>query len=374
MDELQHLGASNIKAGYKAVRFEADTATAYGLHLRLRTASRLLWILEEFPIFNADNLQKQASRLPWDQWIPEDATYAIEGVPAERGKGVLGATEISKCVRLGLTKVFQEKVGVIPKVDVRDPEIQLVAYVRQRFCTISIDSTRHLLHMRGYRIEGHPSPIRETLAASILKLAGYDGTQTLADPMCGSGTFPIEAALEAKGIGSTRNLSTPPLAYVPGFDQAIWDSVRKEVFAKKESKAASIYASDIDSAFVSLARKSAAKAGVENMIQFKTMDFFGSSAPEPKGLLIANLPYGERLEAETDLVKFYQDIGDTLKHGWKGWRAALLAGREAPYKFIGLKPSRKIDLLNGSIPVKLLIFDLYEGTRRGKGSDSTPQE
>jgi putative N6-adenine-specific DNA methylase len=232
---------------------------------------------------------------------------------------------------------------------------------------LSLD-TGNRCHKRGYREQGHPAPLKETLAAAILTLAGYDGTQPFLDPMCGSGTLAIEAAMMAvnKAPQIHRKKGEFHFEWLKGFDRELWRTTQERVRAEKRGvPLAPVIASDIDPRYVSMARKSALKARVEKYMTFRTCRFQDVEPPAERGMLVTNLPYGDRIgSSEGDIRNLYEEVGDTLKQKFSGWQAAILAAAASPYKSIGLKPTRTISLMNGSIPCKLLLFELYAGSRR----------
>ncbi|MEY4631265.1 MAG: hypothetical protein RIQ81_1385 [Pseudomonadota bacterium] len=373
--ELKALGASKIDLRYRAVACTLpDLETFYEIHLKLRTASRIFRVVKEFAAHDEKMLGDQARRIRWSEWFTPERTFIVEGVPADRGPGVMGSNAISKKVREALQASFEQHTGKIPKVDLKEPKVVVVAFIQKGRCTLSLDTTGKTLHKRGYRTEGHPAPIKETLACAILDLAGYDGTQALLDPMCGSGTIAIEAAY--RGLGKAAHIHRKKgefgFEWLKDFDNNVWrkvsDRVRNE---RRESLPAPIVASDISPKYVEMARQNALRARVERDITFKEGRIEDARPHAPNGILIANLPYGARLakgEVES-LTKLYGEIGDNLKQNFKGWRAALLAAEESPWKFIGLKPTRKFNLMNGSIKAKLLIFDIYEGSKKRPKAD-----
>ena len=233
---------------------------------------------------------------------------------------------------------------------------------------LSFDTTGKSLHKRGYRESGHPAPLKETLAASILQFAGYDGTQPFLDPMCGSGTLAIEAAGVAvrKAPQIHRRKGEFLFEWLRDFDRETWRRVQDRVRLEKlEAPLAPLRASDIDLAYVELARRSALKARVERYIEFSVGRVQDAVPHGEAGLFVTNLPYGDRIGGgEADVRLLYEQAGDVLKQRFAGWRAAVLAAAASPYKAIGLKPSRSIALMNGAIPCRLLLFELYSGSRR----------
>lgn len=371
--ELAACGATAIEPGYRAVHFEADERTFYELHLRLATASRILRVIKDIPAKTQEMLRSQAARIHWDELFSVDHGYLIEGIPTERGPEFMRANDVSKAVREGIQDSFLKSRGKTPKVDLKEPKVIIVAFVRRGRCLLSFDTTGKSMHKRGYRLDGHPAPVKETLAAAILRLAGYDGTQALLDPMCGSGTIAIEAAMMAlhKAPQIHRKKGQFLFEWLKDFNRNLWRDVQEAIRQERlATPPAIVRASDISEAFVDMARVNALRARVEKDMEFGVARFQDVEAPAPTGILVANLPYGERLEkGSPDLPTLYKEIGDTLKTKFKGWTAALLAAEDSPYKVIGLKPSRKIPLLNGSIPCKLLIFEMYEGSRKPKKSE-----
>jgi len=192
-NELRALGARDIDLRYRAVACVVeDLETFYELHLKLRTASRIFRVVKEFAAHDEKMLAGPAKNGRRAEDFAPERTFIVEGVPADRGPGVMGSNTISKTIREALQASFAQHTGKIPKVDLKEPKVMVVAFIQKGRCTLSLDTTGKTLHKRGYRTEGHPAPIKETLACAILDLAGYDGTQALLDPMCGSGTIAIE--------------------------------------------------------------------------------------------------------------------------------------------------------------------------------------
>lgn len=376
-DELKALGASDIQLGFRAVEFSADERTFYRCHLHLRTASRILKVVKDIPAKSPEMLFSQAKRIAWDKIFDVTRGYLIEGIPGDRGPEHMRANDISKKIREALQDVFQHRLGKIPKVDLKEPKVVIVAFVRNGRCIISLDTCGKALHKRGYRLEGHPAPVKETLAASMLAMAGYNGSVPLYDPMCGSGTIAIEGAMIAlnKSPLIHRKKGEFLFEWLLSFDNKMWREVQEEARSLKlDEPKAPVFASDISEKYLEMAKNNALRARVEKHMTFSVGNFLDLDAPAPSGLLVANLPYGDRLMAkDEDLKNFYKQIGDTLKKKYTGWRAALLAAVDSPHKFIGLKPTRRFPVMNGSIACTLLIFDMYTGTKK-KPSDNKTED
>ena len=367
--ELRTLGATSIELKFKAVHFECDEIVFYAAHLKLRTASRLLRVIKDFAAKDERMLFDQARRVNWANIFKPEKTFVIEGVPGERGPGVMTSNTISKRIREALQSWFLEKTGVRPKVDLEAPDVELVAFVRGGRCILSVDTSGKSMHKRGYRSDRHPAPIKETMASALLMKVGYQSGTPLYDPMCGSGTIVIEAASMALGKSALIHRKKGEFGFenLVFFNSKIWRDTQEVSRQDKLDKLpAPIFASDISANYIEAARENAVRARVEKYMNFFKADFFTAKPPASSGLLIVNLPYGERIKGEFsgDDESFFKAIGDKLKRDYSGWRAAILAAEESPWKFIGLKPSKKIKLLNGSIPVRLLVFDLYQGSKK----------
>jgi 23S rRNA (guanine2445-N2)-methyltransferase len=366
--ELEALGARSIAPGYRAVAFEASDALLYELHLKLRTASRILRVIKEVSAKSPEMLRSQVRRIHWDELFDARHGFMVESQGDDAGKGGMAPKQVITQVRESIRDVFERTQGVAPVVDRSEPRVVVVAHMRHGRCTLSFDTSGKSLHKRGYREQGHPAPLKETLSAAILIMAGYDGSQPFMDPMCGSGTIAIEAAMMAvhKAPQIHRKKGEFHFEWLKDFDRDLWRVTQDRVRAEKlEAPAAPVVASDISAAYVAMARKSALDARVEKYMTFNTGRFQDAEPPATTGILVTNLPYGERIgSSEGDIAQLYEEVGDTLKQKFSGWQAAILAAAASPYRAIGLKPKRTLSLMNGSIPCKLLLFELYSGTRR----------
>ncbi len=367
-NELRQLGADNIETAYASVYFEADLETAYRLHLRLQTPSRLLLLVRRGSGSTLPIVTNQARKVKWDEYFRPDSTYLVEALVGDRGPEFPTANQLSKAVRQGIEDHFRKIEQPLPRVDLKEPKIRVVAYLHGGQLTLSIDSSGKSLHKRGYREDSHPAPIKENLAGALLQMMGYDGTQNFYDPMCGSGTIAIEAAIRSLGKAPLihRRKGDFGFEHFKGFDSQLWrkvqDSCRQDRLSETPAK---IFAADIDRRYVEISRENALRARVEKFINFRAGSFFDLEAPASSGILICNLPYGERIGQKTDeqMVEFYKSIGDTLKKSYAGWTAALLVSETTPHKFIGLRPKRRIPVDNGGIPCRLLVFELYAGKK-----------
>ena len=363
--ELTNLGATEVALGYRAVMATVTAESFYRCHLWLRTASSLALELETFQFRGFDDLKNRSSRLPWHRLFQPEHTYLIDGIAGDRGQGTLSSNDISKAVRLGLEIAFQRRVKQTPKVDLKEPKVKIVAFVRKSRVHVSVNTTGKVLHKRGYKEDHHPAPLKETLAAACLRLAGYDGTTTFLDPMCGSGTLAIEAAYLAlnKAPMIHRKKGQFGFEWLLNFDRNLWRKIQDDARSHRLGEPhQAIIASDLEPHFVKAARANALRARVEKHLTFSVTNFLDiDTAAMSPGILVTNLPYGDRLSTKEELEIFYRKIGDTLKSRFQGWQVYLLTAFDAPHKAIGLRPSAKIPIKNGAIDCRLLKYEIFSG-------------
>jgi putative N6-adenine-specific DNA methylase len=362
--ELKDLGARKIEIDYASVHFETSEENFYRVHLWCRQASRILWIIKESAAKHDKMLRDQARRIKWNQYFTSNKTFKIEGIQADRGPEHMTSNQISKAVREGLQDSFDFNKEKVPSVNLKEPDVNIVVFAHKGRCTMAFDTSYKALHKRGYRTEGHPAPIKETLAATLLDLIDYDGNTAFYDPMAGSGTIAIEATSLALNKAPLIHRKKDEFGFerLKTFNRELWrnvqDHARRTKLGKPESQ---VFLADINRNYVEKARSNALRARVEKHMEFNVGSFFDLDAPSDSGIMVTNLPYGERLKNSAEDIdeEFYKRIGDTLKHKYKGWKAGLLVAEDTPFKFIGLKPKRKISLMNGAIKVKFLIFEMW---------------
>jgi len=358
--EIAALGGSDVHTAYRVVYFSGSTEFAYKAHLHLRLASRIGRILKEIPAQSPTIIFDKAKKIRFDQLFSPKLAIAINVVASDDQSKIPNHLIGSK-LREAINDCFQHHLKAAPNQSSREAVIGVNGYYHNKRLRVSLDTSFESLHKRGFRIEGHPAPLKETLAAALLAVCEYDGSIPFYDPMCGSGTIAIEAAMIA--------INRPPLMlrkkggfgfeYLHDFDPQLWQTVRDQARAAEHPAQVGIYASDIEPEFIKIARKTAANAQLENMIRFETKDFFKTEKPADCGLLIANIPYGVRLGDKEVSPEFLRALGDHLKNHFKGWRCGILAPASAPLKEIGLKPQKQAPFLNGMVPVKFVVFEIY---------------
>ena len=356
--ELQALGVRDPRPIYRGVAFEATLETGYRAHLTLRTASRIQRIVADLPAGTGAELEAGAASISWKDWLVAQYPFAVSPILTDAEARSLGEPAVGAAVAAGVSRSFST-AGLPPPRNQADNAVTLVAHLRGGVCTLGLDTAGRALHKRGWRLGGHPAVLKETLAASVLLLAGYDGSEPLLDPMCGSGTLVIEGAYIAlhKAPLIHRGKDDFGFEHQAGFDRALWRRVSEQARAGKlAAPPAPLFASDIRQEYVELAQRTALRARVEKHISFSTASLYDLAPPAPRGLLVANLPYGERI-GRGQFEALYQEVGNMLRGRFCDWRAALLVPAAAPGEAVGLEPRREIALMNGALDVRLLLFD-----------------
>lgn len=360
--ELVDLGASEVREFRGAVAFSGDKLLMYKANLWCRTATRILKPVARFQAQSPEELYARASKISWPQYLSVEQSFVI-GVTSSQSK--LRHTQyVAQKLKDAIVDQFNAKFGKRPDVDRDNPTVRLEVRLERDVAAIFLDSSGESLGHRGYRLEGGDAPLNEVLAAGLLLLAGWDGDSPLSNPMCGSGTIAIEAALMASK--SAPGLLRKKFAFQDWHDYAptMFDKLVDEaVEAEREIEEPFIVGSDIDPKAVALAQKNAKRAGVEDAVHWETADLFKSKAARKGELLVCNPPYNERLNVG-DVNGFYKRLGDTLKNNWQGSRAFVLTGNLPAAKHIGLRPSSKTKLFNGQIECRFLGFDLYAGSKK----------
>lgn len=355
--ELTELAISDVKPGKGGVAFSATREGLYRANLWLRTASRVLVQLAVFPCTTPAELYAGVHTLPWHDIITPQMTLAVDC--SLRDSALTHSGFVALKTKDAVVDRIREACGSRPNVDTVLPDVRINIHLHKNICTISLDSSGDALDRRGYRLERNEAPLRETLAAAVIALTGWDGSIPLADPMCGSGTIPIEAALHAAHI-------PPGLHRQFGFQR--WRDYDASLWARICAEAASgirtlplglITGCDIDSKALLLAGRNSAKAGLTGQLHYLHAAFQQFQPEGDKGIVIINPPYGMRLGEADDLRELYCQIGDVLKKKCRGWTGYVLTGNLELAKYIGLKASRRFVLFNGAIECRLLKYDLY---------------
>jgi putative N6-adenine-specific DNA methylase len=362
-EELKTLAASDILVLNRAVAFSGDLKLLYKTNYCLRTALSVLKTIAEFRIRSTNDLYKNSLKIEWDNFLDPDKTFSIIPVinsPLFQHTGYAGLVR-----KDALADWFREKTGRRPSVNADEPDFVFNLHISNDLVTISLDSTVVPLYKRGYRKEQGSAPMNEVLAAGIVLLSGWNNDSSLLDPMCGSGTIPIEAAMIASGIPPGRFRKFYGFQRWKDYDECLFDLVKKESVSKDMIHGIKIFGSDISENVLSQAKANIESAGLSDLISVKQSDFRDLEPPDNSGVIIMNPPYGKRISlAEND--DLYNMIGSTLKHNFPGYKAWLITSDKESLKQIGLKPALKTTLFNGSLECVLVKYELYQGSKKNK--------
>jgi len=363
--ELRKLGAKNIRSINRAVSFEGDLGFLYKANLSLRTALRILMPIGHFPVKNQTDLYRAIDRIDWSKWFSADQSFIIDvTLFSDHFNHSLFVAQKAKDA---IVDQFSKKEGKRPSVTTENPDIRIQLHLQGDQLTISLDSSGNSLHQRGYRIETNIAPINEVLAAGMLLHSGWEGKTYFYDPMCGSGTLAIEAAMIACNIPPSLNRTTFSFMNWKNFDTELFELIRHSCLSKVREFRGHIYASDKAPSAVRKAQENIENAGLEEYISIVRSDFFFADRPSDVPLhIVFNPPYGERLPIDADV--FYGKIGDTLKKEYQGCEAWFITANIEALKSVGLRPSRKIKMFNGKLESRLVNYELYEGSRKASKS------
>lgn len=358
-NELRALGAEDLEILTRAVRFQGDKALIYRCNLHLRTGVKVLVPFASFYAHHENQLYKRVRDIDWTQFMTQRQTLAID---ATTHSDIFHHSKFTALkTKDAIVDQFRDRFGVRPSVDVDNPDLRINVHIHDKLVTLSLDSSGDNLDRRGYRLARTEAPMNEVLAAGIILLSGWQHDTPLLDPMCGSGTFAIEAALMAANIAPGKRRSFGFERWLD-FDGALWQQIKEEATRSERRFRGSIISSDLDSTAIHLAEQNAKRAGVERLIDFRQEDFFDSKPTAEAGTILFNPPYGERLQ-EDDIVSYYKEMGNQLKHSFAGHTAWIISANLEALKFVGLRPTRKIKLFNGSLECRLQKYELFEGKK-----------
>ena len=362
--ELIELGANNVQIQRRAVSFTGDKRMLYSANFCLRTASRILVPIATFQAKNTDNIYEQAKQVDWAQYMTPKTTFQID---ATVYSDLFRHSQfITYRVKDAIVDYWIEHGGVRPNVQLTNPDMYLNVHIAGDTVTLSLDSSGESLHKRGYRVANTQAPINEALAAGMLLLAGWKGQSDFYDPMCGSGTLLIEAALIAHNIA--------PGIYRKGFAFEKWANFDAELFddissddSRERDFEHKIYGSDAGFYAVQATIKNVQSAGLQRDIevkQIRVQEIKLADRDTDGALVMINPPYGERLSQDKDVLRLYQDMGSTLKHQFDGATAWVISSNEGALKCIGLRPAKKIRLVNGDLECLFNKYELFKGDRK----------
>ena len=359
--ELEQLKCQDIRAVDGGVACKGGMEQVYRINLHSRTASRVLLRLTKSGYRNEQDIYKAAKNIRWTDWFDLEQTFKVK-VEGKRAQ-VKSLDFVGLKIKDAVCDVFRDACGARPSVGKIRPDIRIHAFIDERDIQIFIDTSGEALFKRGYRQDTGEAPMRENLAAGLLLLAGYDGTQPFQDPFCGSGTIVIEAAWIAtrRAPGLMRRFGFEKLK---NFDAALWRKLQHEAETQIRPAPAAISGSDNDRYMIRAAVANAQAAEVDTFIRFEVKDAQDTRPNGEGGILISNPPYGVRLAEVQALQALYPQLGAWLKQHYAGWLAGMFTGDRDMPKFMRLSPKRKIPLYNGNLDCRLFLMDMVKGSNR----------
>lgn len=360
--ELEQLGARDLDPTDGGVGFGGDFTLCYSANLQSRFATRILWRIDKGSYRSEEDIYQAAYKQPWQQWFNVGQTFMVK---LTASKSPLKSLEfVTLRIKDAVCDRFRVEVGSRPYIDTKQPDVRVHAYLTDTLYELFLDTSGAALFQRGLRRASIEAPLRENLAAGILRLSGWQPGEPLLDPMCGSGTFLLEAAMMALDIapGAKRSFGFEKLR---NFDAAIWNKLRQQALDKaKPVKFQKIYGSDSDLRAVRVSRQNLEQAGLLDAVQLAHTEFTAVVPPATAGVLVANPPYGVRIGEDEQLAALYPKMGETLKRKFSGWDAYFLTTDMRLPKLMRLAPSKRTPLFNGPLECRLFEIKMVAGSNR----------
>ena len=361
--ELQLLGAQNVEIGTRAVSFKGDKGFMYKANLSLRTALKILKPIYYFRANSDLNLYKGIQSMDWSKYLNANQTFVIDTtIHSDYFKH---SQFVSQKAKDAIVDQFRERTGQRPSVDKDYPDLRINIHIDRDQVSVALDTSGASLHHRGYRTATNIAPINEVLAAGMVLLSGWDGNSDFLDPMCGSGTILAEAAMIACNIPANINRKEFAFEKWNDWDNDLFDQIVESLLKKVKEFHYTIKGYDKAPSALSKAKDNIKNANLDDYVTIEQQNFFDTKKETVGPLhMVFNPPYGERLDI--DLERFYREMGDTMKQNYPGTNAWFITANLEALKFVGLKPSRKIKLFNGSLEARLVKYEMYEGSKRTK--------
>jgi putative N6-adenine-specific DNA methylase len=364
VDELKALGIEELSKGIRAVEFTATREQVYKANLWCRTAIRILKNIVTFPVTDEQSLYDGLQKIEWDQYLSANDTLAVDSVLYN--SNFQHSLFISQKAKDAIVDQFRKKYNVRPSVDLERPTLRVHVFISRNECTVSLDTSGSSLHKRGYRNYGNEAPLNEVLAAGMILLSGWNGKTSFVDFMCGSGTLLIEAGLIAKNIAPGLYRDEFGFERWKDHDSVLWggllEQARNSILPELDIH---ISGCDISERNTKIAWDNVDNARLSEEVDIYKMSFEDFAVPKGGGTLVTNPPYGERMTPE-NIEELYKKIGDKLKKDFAGYTACILTANMEAAKHIGLRPSRRIPLLNSQLECRFLKFEMYEGSKKAK--------
>ena len=361
--ELTQLGAQDVKIGVRNVSFTGDKGFMYKANLGLRTAIKILKPIETFKVKDEKDLYDKIYNMSWEFYLKPSGTLAVDATI--NSNVFTHSLYVAQKTKDAVVDKFRDTTGQRPNVDLKFPDLKINVHIDREICHISLDSSGDSLHKRGYKTATNIAPINEVLAAGLVMLSGWDGQCDFMDPMCGSGTILAEAAMIACNI--PPNLMRKEFAFErwADWDVDLFEKIEESLLSKTRDFHFKIMGYDKSPSAVAKAKDNIKNAHLEEFINIKHEDFFKTQkAGNDKLHMVFNPPYGERLDIEME--EFYKNIGDTLKQGYPGTDAWFITSNLDALKHVGLRPSKKIHLVNAKLEARFVKYVMYEGSKKAK--------
>ena len=362
--ELSRLGAKDVEIHNRAVSFVGDKGFMYKANLCLRTALRILVPIETFTVVNEQSLYDSMQSINWEDYMNVNDTLAIDTVL--NSELFTHSQFISQKAKDAIVDQFRAKHNDRPNVDLDKPTIRINLHIFRDVCTVSLDSSGESLHKRGYRDKTNLAPINEVLAAGLVMLSGWDKRTNFIDPMCGSGTILVEAALYANNIppGYFReDFGFMRWQKIMPFEEELWDIIFDAAINKITNHEQKIIGGEISPNVTKKAKENIKLAKVDDVVTIRNCDMKDFEVPAGRGVVVINPPYGERM-VKDNIEELYKMMGDTFKQKFAGYTCWILSSNLEAFKHVGLRPTRKITLFNGQLECKFLKYEIYEGTKK----------
>ncbi|MCZ2443654.1 MAG: THUMP domain-containing protein [Flavobacteriales bacterium] len=362
--EISELGGTDVRPGVRGVACTGDMSLVYAANYASRTALRILVELHTCTVFNEDTLYHECKKIPWEDIMDVTQSFSMDATVNSRYFN--HSHYVALKVKDALVDRFRERIFKRPSVAKSQPDVKINVHIEHKQLTISLDASSDSLHQRGYRIVQGEAPLNEVLAAGMILLSGWDKKTPFLDPMCGSGTIPIEAALIASNTPSGYYRSEWGFMKWKDYDKNLFQQVKEKINAAiTTTPNVSIIGYDKSFAMTRASQQNLLASLMDNWVQIEKKDFFKIEQIQPPYHIVTNPPYGQRLN-EDDIPGFYKETGRVLKHFFAGSTAWIITSNEEAMKYVGLKTSAKISLFNGALPCKFYRIDLYQGSKKEK--------
>jgi putative N6-adenine-specific DNA methylase len=356
--ELTELGAQDVAIGFCGVSFHGDRELLYKVNLWARLPFRILMKLGDFPCLDNEELCHSIQSIQWSKYVTPDLTMAVTvtGKNEELNHSHVTAVQVKRAITIQQNAEF----GARSDVDPNEPDVRINVHIDLDTCNVSLDSSGSSLHRRGYRAAVGDAPLKESLAAALVKLSGWTPDMVFFDPLCGSGTLPLEAAMQAINVAPGIFRESFGFEKWLDFDRSTFDKLLAAAEqAERNDLELKIFGSDRNFDIIKQAQSNAHRSGIDRYVQLAQMELADIVAPADTGILLCNPPYGERLGRNSDLGAFYKLLGDILKNRFKGWTAYVLSGNKELAKSIGLRSAQRIPVYNGNLLCQLMKYEMY---------------